>query len=151
MRSAIAPRLRAGHDAMKVWVGRWRADGHSHTPDGARGPWRSVESFEMLPGGFFILQRWHEHGQDERFEGISILAYDPKVDEYRSLNFENHGYERNYLVKRNGRQWKFDGDTERALYDFDRAGRRVEIRWEARAAPDQPWRPLCDRIAMRID
>ena len=53
-------------------------------------------------------------------------------------------------VKRDGNTWTFEGETERARYDFSRDGRTCVIKWEFK--PDgELWKPLCDRTAKRVD
>jgi hypothetical protein len=146
-----APKPSAGHDALQMWLGRWRAGGCVHGPDGSRAWLRSEESYELLPGGFFVLQRWSEHGQPEPFAGVGVLGYDEALDEYSCRRFENHGFYRRYVVRRFDRQWHFEGETERALYEFDCGGRRVDIRWEWRPLDQGEWRCLCERVALRMN
>jgi hypothetical protein len=136
------------HLALKVWAGKWRAEGTSYR-DG-RVPWVSDEDYEMLAGDYYLVQRWNANVGGAPFVGIGVIGYDEAAKRYVSRSFENHGRYRNYAVQRDGDTWTFEGETERARYDFSRDGRSCDIKWEFK--PDgRTWKPLCDRTAKRVD
>jgi hypothetical protein len=54
----------AAHRRLDVFIGRWHAEGTSYgegqradAPRASAVPWTSDESYEWLPGGFFVLHR----------------------------------------------------------------------------------------------
>ena len=56
----------AAHKRLEAFIGTWHAEGTSYggggqdaaDPRAAGVPWISDESYEWLPGGFFVLHRW---------------------------------------------------------------------------------------------
>jgi hypothetical protein len=145
------PKRVAGHQALQVWLGRWRAEGTVFHADGSTSPWLSDESYEFLDGGFFVIQRWNEHGGDEPFVGVGVLSYDLASDEYAARSFENHGHYRHYEVWREDNVWTFSGELERARYEFAADGATCEVHWECRAIGQNEWRTLCVRTARRVE
>lgn len=140
----------APHLALKVWAGKWHAEGVSYRPGDGGAPWVSDENYEMLSGDYFLVQRWSAKVGGSPFKGLGVISYDGDTQRYVSRSFENHGNYRNYAVKRDGDTWTFEGETERARYDFSRDGRTCVIKWEFK--PDgKTWQPLCDRTAKRVD
>jgi hypothetical protein len=144
------------HHALKVWVGNWHVEGISAVPDdsgspraNATAPWKSDEQYEMLDGDYFLVQRWKADVGGAPFNGLGVIGYDDRSGAYVARSFENHGYYRNYTVKRQGNTWTFEGDTERARYDFSDDGTSCLIHWEFK--PDgKTWQTLCDRTARKV-
>ena len=135
------------HDRLAEWVGEWRAQGTSFAADGSATRWQSEESVEWLPGRFFLLQRWNEHGAKEPFIGTSVIGFDPPAG-YFIHSFENHGFYRRYDMTVEGSVWTISGATERARIEFTEGGKTQLIRWEFK--PAETWQPLCERIALRV-
>ena len=77
---------------------------------------------------------------------VSIINYDPDNDYYISRAYENHSFDRDYITRVDGDVWTFTGHTERARIEFTDGGDSQKIFWEWRK-PDEPWLPLCDRVA----
>ena len=151
-----SPRRSAQHDALRVFLGEWRASGQSFGDPGQRKdrprekvtPWTSTHTGRWYSGEFFLIQ-------DERaqvggpFDTLSILGWDDAAGRYFARSFENHGYSRDYAVERQGRVWTFSGDHERARIELSEDGRTQTIAWEWR--PEDGWLPLCDRVATKVD
>lgn len=138
------------HAALEIFAGRWRAEGRSYNGAGQE-PWLSTMEARWHTGGFFLVQDERQYSGEEAsgvFETHSVFGVDPSTQEYFVHNFENHGYFRLYALKRNGRTWTFEGQTERARYDFNEAGDEVLIAWEL--LKGGVWKPLCDRTARKI-
>lgn len=136
------------HEKLAVWIGDWRAEGASYAADGARSDWRSEESVEWLPGEFFVVQRWNEHGTGEPFIGLGVIGYDAETKRYFTRSFENHGFYRHYDMGVDGDVWTINGATERARVEFTDDGDTQLIHWDFK--PGETWLPLCDRTARRV-
>jgi hypothetical protein len=156
--SAEAPPARgAPHEALGVFLGRWRAEGKSYggpnqrpeDPKAAAEPWVSTHVGRWHTGEFFLIQDERAMTGPNPFDTISIMGVDAQSSGYFMRSFENHGFYRHYDVAVNGREWTITGKSERALIVFSPDGRTQTIRWEWR--PDEAWLPLCDRIAVRED
>ena len=59
------PKPTAAHRRLEVFIGDWHAEGTSYgdgqdaaDPRASGVPWTSDESYEWLPGSFFVLHRW---------------------------------------------------------------------------------------------
>jgi hypothetical protein len=146
------------HAALEVFVGRWRAEGWSYfgTDPNAKDPkqprerWLSTMEAKWHTGEFFLIQDERQYsGEDTAgvFETHSVFGVEPGTNDYFAHNFENHGFFRLYKIRRDGRIWTFDGQTERARIEFSEAGRKQVIAWEL--LKSGAWMPLCDRVAIK--
>ena len=75
------PEPTAAHKRLEVFIGDWHAEGTSYgegqdaaDPRAAGVPWTSDESYEWLPGNFFVLHRWEALAGE--FKGAEIMGYD---------------------------------------------------------------------------
>jgi hypothetical protein len=145
------------HDALQVFVGRWRAEGLSYgnpeqsdsEPKRQPAPWRSTHTTRWHTGQFFLLQDEQAIVGGDAFDTISVMGVDTQTGQMFAHCFENHGFERRYELSANGSRWTFNGPTERATIEFSRDARTQHVVWEWR--PRSKWLPLCERTAMRID
>ena len=112
------------HQALAVFMGRWRAEGESYGS-----PKQAVEA----------PKRVTELGS----------ALTPASGTPGSCTFENHGFYRHYEVVVEGKEWTVTGETERARIQFSEDGKTQTITWEWR--PGGQWLPLCDRVARRLE
>jgi hypothetical protein len=145
------------HEALAVFLGRWRAEGKSYgspkqpedDPKSAAVPWLSTHVAKWHTGEFFLIQDERAIVGGNPFDTLSVLGVDARTGRYFARSFENHGYYRNYEVAVEGRVWTLTGPKERARIEFAADGRTQAITWEWR--PKQAWLPLCDRVAGRED
>ena len=145
------------HEALAVFLGRWRAEGTSyggtdqsgHDPKANGEQWESTHEGRWHTGAFFLVQDERARINGSEFDTISIMGVDARTGEYFAQSFENHGFERRYEVARDGDRWTFTGEHERATILFRDSNRTQEIAWEWK--PKGSWLPLCDRVARRTD
>ncbi len=150
------PTRAAPHECLQVFIGKWHAEGHSYAtgqtkqnPRGTKEKWLSDETYEWLPGKFFVVQRWDAKTGANAFQGTAIINWDDKNQQYMTRSYENHGFVRDYVTRVEGEIWTFTGDTERARVQFTSGGNTQNISWEWRQ-PGEDWLPLCDRVANRV-
>lgn len=144
------------HEALSVFLGDWEATGTSYgspdqDPDDPKGKpedWTSRHSAKWHTGEFFLIQDERTMVGGRQFDTISVIGVDPATGQYFAHGFENHGFERRYKMKSDGRVWTLTGEFERATITFSMDGRRQDIAWEWK--PGGTWLPLCDRIATRV-
>jgi hypothetical protein len=143
-----APTLAAGEDQrpLEVFVGTWRVNGQNHDPVA---PMTGEDSYEWLPGGFFLVNRWDRRIGNTQHTGLGVMGYDPASGTYRDNAFDNLGYVRMYRLSVAGRVWTFTGPYERATYRFSDAGGTIAVQWE-RSRDGRHWTPLCDITLTRI-
>lgn len=149
------PTRAAPQERMHVFIGKWHAEGTScatgrtkQDPRGKTEKWLSDETFEWLPGRFFVLQRWDATTGANVFQGTAVISWDEPNQRYTMRSYENHGFIRDYVTRIDGSVWTFTGDTERARVAFTDGGNTQNIAWEWRQ-PGEDWLPSCDRVATR--
>jgi hypothetical protein len=155
--SEVPPTRGAKHDALAVFLGRWRAEGESYgsptqserDPKSTPEQWVSTHTGRWHTGEFFLVQDERAFTGGRPFDTLSVMGVDDETGHYFARSFENHGFYRDYRVFADGRVWTIGGDRERARIEFSPDGRTQTISWEWR--PKDTWLPLCDRIARRED
>lgn len=152
-----APVRGAQHEALGVFLGRWRAEGKSYGgtkqsvdfPKRNAEPWISTHTGAWHTGAFFLIQDERAATGANPFDTLSLMGVDAKTGRYFARSIENHGFYRDYALAVDGRTWTLTGDRERARIEFSADGNTQSIAWEWR--PEDGWLPLCDRIARRDD
>lgn len=83
---ANLPAPTAAHRRLEVFIGGWHAEGTSYDegqdaadPRAPGVPWTSDESYEWLPGKFFVLHRWDAMTGEHEFR-LSILPRSTRYD-----------------------------------------------------------------------
>lgn len=141
---------------LGVFIGKWHAEGqsygngqHNDKPYLSAVPWISDESYEWLPGNFFILHSWDAKLGDSVFIGTEIIGYDEKEGGFFTRFFDNSGFHPEYKVTVEGNTWNFTEPSSRAKVTVDNDENKMTFNWEWRKE-DKDWLPLCDRVAIRI-
>lgn len=152
----MTPEPTDAHRKLDVFVGTWHAEGTSYAegqrrdnPRASPQPWVSDESYEWLPGGFFLLHRWNARAGTRTFIGTEIIGFDSAKGGYFSFFFDNAGNHPVYHVSVHGDVWTFIEAETRAMVTIREGGRSLEFRWEWKNGGDD-WLPLCDREARRV-
>lgn len=154
--SAQLPQPSAAHKKLSVFVGKWHAEGQSYaegqqaaSPKASAVPWTSEESYEWLPGRFFLLHRWNAMAGTRAFKGTEIIGYDAARGGYFTRFFDNAGNHPEYRAIIDGNVWTFSEPATRAKVTVRDGGERMTFNWEWRNGGSE-WLPLCDRVATRI-
>ncbi len=154
--STKANKPNAAHRKLDVFVGTWRVEGKSYgegqqasDPRASAVPWRSEETYEWLPGEFFLLHRWDAKVGKLSFIGTEILGYDEAEGGYFTRFFDNGGNHPNYGAKVAGKVWTFSEASSRAKVTINDTGDRMSFAWEWRNNGGD-WLPLCNRVAQKI-
>ncbi|MEP6713210.1 MAG: DUF1579 family protein [Ferruginibacter sp.] len=141
---------------LDVFVGKWHAEGKSYAdgqqkdnPLASAVPWISDETYEWLPGNFFLLHRWNAKAGVREFIGTEIIGYDKKEGSFFTHFFDNSGFNPNYKATVDGNVWKFTEPSSRVKLTVDDDKNKMTFNWEWRQE-DNDWLPLCDRVATRI-
>lgn len=149
------PRPSAAHQRLQVFIGTWHAKGTSYAdgqdpadPRAARMPWTSDESYEWLPGSFFVLHRWGARVGKREFNGAEVLGYDKSESGYFTRMFDDAGHHPDYVASVSGKVWCFTEAQTRATVTVRDGGNKMTIQWEWKNG-GRKWLPLCDRIAVR--
>ena len=142
-RRDIEPTPRPGpdHERLDVLVGRWRTEGLIiEGPSGATSRLTAVDTYEWLPGRFFLVHHAAGHMGDEEVRSIEIIGVDASSGGYRTHSFDNHGNAATYTASLLGRVWRIEGATERFAGEFADDGGTLTGRWE-RSTDGVHWQP----------
>jgi Protein of unknown function (DUF1579) len=150
------PKPGAEHRLLKVFVGKWHAEGASYAdgqqaddPLASAVPWVSDESYEWLPGDFFVLHRWDAMAGARAFKGMEVIGYDTNQGAYFTRLFDNAGNHPEYIGELKGHVWNFSEMLTRATISVSADGNNMHFNWEWRKL-GSAWLPLCDRMAVRV-
>ena len=99
------PQPAAAYRRLNVFIGKWRATGASYAdgqqaddPLASAVPWTSDETYEWLPGGFFLLHRFDAMAGKRVFKGTEIIGFEEARGGYFSRFFDNAGNHPEYLI-----------------------------------------------------
>jgi hypothetical protein len=150
------PEPSAAHRRLDVFVGRWHGKGQSYAdgqqaddPIASAVPWTSDESYEWLPGGFFLLHRWDAMAGKRAFQGTEILGYDVTPGRYFTRLFDSAGFHPEYRAEVAGNVWTFSEPQTRATVTVGHDGSSMNTDWEWKNG-GSAWLPLCARVATRV-
>jgi hypothetical protein len=136
---------------LDAFVGAWRVGGHNleGAPTGEGEPVTGVESYDWLPGGFFLEYRWHRRFGAHDHEGIGIFACDAPDGPCAAQFYDNLGFARRYAASVDDDVLTLSGPRERATIALGDGGRTLAIRWD-RSSDGVEWQPLCALMGTRI-
>jgi hypothetical protein len=115
-RSALsAPRLPGpAHRALEVFVGTWQTEGViTAGPSGPVSRLQAVDTYEWLPGGFFLLHRVDGHMGDEPVQALEVIGYDASRERYVTWSFDHQGATGTYQALLRDGAWTIYGESER--------------------------------------
>ncbi len=100
------PTRGAQHQALAVFLGRWKAEGKSYgspkqpadDPKSAAEPWVSTHTGKWHTGKFFLIQDERATTGGKPFDTLSVMGVEPVTGRYFARSFENHGFYRHYDV-----------------------------------------------------
>ncbi|HEX6243496.1 MAG TPA: hypothetical protein VFZ61_21435 [Polyangiales bacterium] len=137
--------------ALSMFVGKWQVRGYNEpiTLEGRRTEVAGFQEYEWMPGRFFLSGRWDHRFGDGTHRGLSVLGIDPEYGDTFAHHYDNLGYARQYKLELHERVWTFQGDSERATYEFDATRSTYRELWEL-TRDGESWRPLCVLEALRL-
>jgi len=110
--SSEMPTLSVEQKQLGVWVGKWNTEGQSYAEVNSKESLKvssvkmtSVETFELLLDGFFLVHHWDGHVGDAEFKGMEVIGYDASSQNYCSRFFDNSGnVNPKYLTNKIGKE-----------------------------------------------
>jgi nitroimidazol reductase NimA-like FMN-containing flavoprotein (pyridoxamine 5'-phosphate oxidase superfamily) len=129
---------------LDVLVGRWNTEGEVLA--GSSGPATRItgtDTYEWLPGGFFLVHHVDVHMGDEKVDAIEIIGgYDASSQTYPMRAFDNQG---NFVTMRASVSedgvWTFTGASERSTLVVGDDGTTMTARWERSSDGGSNWLP----------
>jgi len=134
------PHRRTEHELLAACIGVWKVEGvladHSTRM-------RCTESYEWLPGKFFVLYRFDRQIGAQRHKGTGILGYDTNRNSHFAYFVDNMGFARTYDLRIDDNKWSFVGTWERATQSFNPRSNHMTAHWE-HSNDGASWRVLCE-------
>jgi len=133
------------HRRLEPFVGQWKTEGTIQaTPTGPGQKFHAVDTYEWVPGGYFVLHRWDAHMPDGRTQGIEILGYDAARATYTVQSFDSAGNSDAMTASVAGDAWTFEGKSLRFRGSFRDGGNRLVGEWDQRTDETADWEHFMD-------
>ena len=101
------------HKRLDAFAGRWNIEGQAQaSPYGPAGKLTSVDTFEWMPGGFFMTHHWDARQGGVDIKGMEVIGYDGRGKVYTSRFFDNLGNSGLWKATVQGNTWTWTGETE---------------------------------------
>jgi hypothetical protein len=139
------------HHQLESLVGSWKIRGHnrSNVPGTPDSEVKGEESYEWIPGNFFLLYRWDRRFNEGSHKGIGLIGYDDKTQKYFMNSADSMGFARVYDLEFEDHAWKITGPWERAMIKIGTGGQLMKIHWEF-TQDGKKCQPLCDLLGQRM-
>lgn len=135
---------------LEIFTGTWKVTGKNFTvaPGRQEAPLHGEDEYRWMDGHFFITDTWKHLSKGNDHTGFSVLGYDQEKKQFFIRNFDNLGFERRYVLHREGNTWKFTGSNERAVRQFNHDRNAYTEQWEM--FNGESWIPLCEMMGSKI-
>ena len=101
------------HQKLSAFLGTWTFEGQSQTsPYGPAGKLISTDTYEWVPGGFFMIHHWDAIQGGAANKGVEILGYDTVTKAHTSRFFDNMGNSGSVKFAVSGNTWTGTADSE---------------------------------------
>lgn len=136
---------------LQPFVGKWIVEGQnlSGAPVAPNTEVAGVQTYEWLPGNFFLVEKWDRQFDNSEHIGIGMFGYDLAKHEFYLTNYDNRGFARTYDVDSYRHIWKFSGLKERATIIFSSDDQTFIEDWEI-LNDNFVWQPLCTLKSTKI-
>lgn len=136
-----APRPGPQHEALATLVGRWRTAGRVLAgPSTPEQEIAGIDTYEWLPGGFFLLHRVDVLIGGERVQALEVIGWDAERDAYFAHAYDDRGGREVMRAAFRDGTWTFLGDASRFTGSFGEGGATLAGRWERREGDEWvPW------------
>lgn len=137
--------------ALNPLIGRWITDGRTiATGDSPSVPIVASDTYEWLPGGFFVMHVAHGKIGDVPVGGIEILGWDEEKQTLTTWFFDSEGNHSSHRLTQNGDKWTWQGTDARATGILEDDGRRFVTKHE-RSDDGKTWLHSMDVVLTRVD
>lgn len=137
---APAPAAKPGPELRKfdMFSGTWNIEGQAQASVFApAGKQTSVETYEWMPGGFFMVHHWDAKQGSAEFKGMEVLGYDTRNKVYTSKLFDSAGDAGSWKAMLQGNTWAWTGET-------DAVGKSVHERCTLTTTPPNTYAQKCE-------
>ncbi|MFY9558389.1 MAG: DUF1579 family protein [Blastocatellia bacterium] len=135
------------HKRLDVFAGEWNMAGQQYESSfGTAAKISAVESYEWLPGGFFLVHRLEGRLDDQEMACIEIIGHDASSRSYPVHTFYNDGKANEWEARERDGVWTLTGDWPaadklwrvRCTTVFGESGNTRTSKWE-RSSNGSKW------------
>ena len=132
----------AEHKRLALFLGKWNAEGR--TNDGRVVKIQAVDTYEWLPGEYFLMHCTDARVGDDEYKSTEIVGYDAESKTYPMRFFDSWGQTGTYEATVDGNTWTYIGETGRATVMVSDDGNSMTAHWEMseNGTDWQPWMDL---------
>jgi hypothetical protein len=146
------------HERLDVFVGKWQLEGlQLEGPMGPASEIDAVETYEWLPGGYFLIHRINGTLGKRELACIEIIGYDPRRQVYTLHSFYVDGNSNQWEASVRDRTWTYTGtwtNSEpmqvRCVQEFNEAGNASMGKWEF-STDGRRWQTFWDVRNIKLD
>jgi len=129
------------HKLLDVFIGTWKAEGE--TKDGRTVSIQAMDSYEWLPGGYFLIHRTDARLGDDTYQSTEIMGYDAAQKAYFMRFFDSWGQTGTYQATVLNNTWTITGTSGRATIVVSDDGNTLTAHWEM-SPNGSDWQPWMD-------
>ncbi len=127
---------------LNAFVGIWETEGQVRLDlAGTPVKFTATDTYEWLPGGYFLLHRYDADMPDGKVIGIEVIGYVPERDAYTLHSFDSQGHAQLLQGRFEMDSWTFIGESTLFTGGFTDSGKVFAGLWERRAGEDADWQP----------
>lgn len=116
---------------LNVFVGKWNTEGLiKASPSGPATQLKAVDTYEWLPGGYFIIHHVDGHMGKDEVKAIEIIGYDASSQTYTTHSYDNQGNISAYQANLQDSTWTILGKSERFTGMFNDDSTTLTGNWE---------------------
>jgi hypothetical protein len=116
---------------LNKFLGSWRTEGKiPASPSTAEVKIHGTDTYEWLPGEFFLLHKADVMKGEDRSETFEVIGYDPWIGKYTMQHYDNKGQSGYMTATCEKDVWMFLGDTLRFTGSFKKMDTEFSGIWE---------------------
>jgi hypothetical protein len=139
------------YDQLNKFVGHWSTEGKirasGSTPEANVS---GTDSYEWLPGGFFLLHKADASIGDVRTQTTEIIGFDQTYHGFIMRHFDSKGSSGLMIASCIDDAWTFLGETLRFTGGFKKGHKEFSGIWE-KSSDKKNWVPFMDIKLTRVD
>lgn len=117
---------------LNVFVGKWQTEGLSYgagqsreNPYDSPVRWSGAETYEWLPGGFFLIHHFNGQIGDAVYSAAEIIGYDASSQTYPVRAFDNYGSIHTSILSVRDGVWALSTPGIRGTFVFSDDGNTI--------------------------
>lgn len=127
---------------LNPFAGIWDTEGEVLAgPLGQPVKFKGTDTYEWLPGGYFMLHRFDANMPDGHVVGIEVVGYDRERLTYPFHSFDSNGNATLLQGRIENDRWIIEGESLRFIGSFTDKEMVLGGVWEIRAGEGFAWQP----------